>query len=57
MRPVLVFLPGNMCDARLWQAIGDFPEYGRIDADLAQLMSALLAAGAFSRVSNHPEEN
>lgn len=34
MRPVLVFLPGNMCDVRLWQQCGDFAGFDRIDADL-----------------------
>ncbi len=36
MRPALVFLPGNMCDARLWQGLGAFPAHDRIDADLTQ---------------------
>lgn len=49
MPPALIFLPGTMCDARLWRELGDFPPYQRIDADLTHDDSiAAMAARALA---------
>ncbi len=49
MQPVLVFIPGNMCDARLWRDIDDIPEWISVhapplgQASISAMASAVLA--------------
>jgi pimeloyl-ACP methyl ester carboxylesterase len=49
MRPSLIFIPGNMCDARLWQEVSSLPGWTRADApplgqdSISAMASAVLA--------------
>ncbi len=46
MRPRLIFIPGNMCDARLWREVSDLPEWVCVDAP--PLGQASISAMAFA---------
>lgn len=49
MQPSLAFIPGNMCDARLWREVRDIPGWSNIDApplgqaSISAMASAVLA--------------
>lgn len=46
MRPTLVLIPGNMCDARLWHEVRDIPGWNTIDAPLLAQSSVTAMASA-----------
>lgn len=54
MRPRLIFIPGNMCDARLWREVSDLPEWVRIDAPLLGQASISAMASAVLAKINGP---
>ena len=49
MQPSLIFVPGNMCDARLWHEVNDIPGWATVDApplgqaSIPAMASAVLA--------------
>lgn len=51
MRPSLVFIPGNMCDARLWHEVKDIPGWVRVDAQaLGQASISAMAAAVLAKL-------
>ena len=49
MQPSLIFIPGNMCDARLWQELPDLSGWTKIDAPpLGQASISAMAAAVLS---------
>jgi pimeloyl-ACP methyl ester carboxylesterase len=51
MRPSLVFIPGNMCDARLWRELPDIPGWTRTDAPpLGQASISAMAAAVLAKL-------
>ena len=51
MRPTLIFIPGNMCDARLWRELSDIPGWSRVDAPpLGQASISAMAAALLAKL-------
>ena len=51
MRPTVIFIPGNMCDARLWQKLSDIPECSRVDAPpLGQASISAMATAVLAKL-------
>ena len=51
MRPSLIFIPGNMCDARLWQEMSDLPDWAKADAPpLGQASISAMAAAVLAKL-------
>ena len=51
MRPSLIFIPGNMCDARLWRELSDIPGWSRVDAPpLGQTSISAMAAAILAKL-------
>ena len=52
MRPRLIFIPGNMCDARLWREMSDLPEWVRTDAPpLVQASISAMASAVLAKIN------
>lgn len=51
MQPSLIFIPGNMCDARLWQELPELPEWTEVDAPpLVQASIAAMATAVLAKL-------
>ncbi len=51
MRPSLVFIPGNMCDARIWRELSDIPGWSRGDAPpLGQASISAMATAVLAKL-------
>jgi pimeloyl-ACP methyl ester carboxylesterase len=51
MQPSLIFIPGNMCDARVWHAVSDLPGWIRVDAPpLGQASIAAMATAVLAKL-------
>ena len=51
MQPSLIFIPGNMCDARLWHEVNDIPGWAIVDAPpLGQANISAMAAAVLAKL-------
>jgi pimeloyl-ACP methyl ester carboxylesterase len=52
MQPSLIFIPGNMCDARLWQDTPELPKWTKVDAPpLDQNSITAMATAALAKLN------